>query len=74
MTSDGFFFPLAGAVGRQRALHTKNSGFARATRPWHISTFRSYRILFSIRVLRLPPLILDKVRSYMKIISHDTLR
>jgi superfamily II DNA helicase RecQ len=25
-------------------------------------------------VLRLPPLILDKVRSYMQIISHDTLR
>ena len=25
-------------------------------------------------VLRSPPLILDKVRSYMQIISHDTLR
>ena len=43
------FFRLAGAVGRQRALHTENSGFAHATLPWHISTFRGYRILFSIR-------------------------
>jgi hypothetical protein len=25
-------------------------------------------------VLRSPPLILDMVRSYMQIISHDTLR
>jgi hypothetical protein len=25
-----FFFRLAGAVGRQRALHTENSGFAAA--------------------------------------------
>jgi hypothetical protein len=31
------FFRLAGAVGRQRALHTENSGFAHATLPWHIS-------------------------------------
>jgi hypothetical protein len=36
-------------VGRQRALHTENSGFAHATLLWHISTFRGYRILFSIR-------------------------
>jgi hypothetical protein len=28
----------------------------------------------SMEVLRSPPLILDKVRSYMQIISHDTLR
>ena len=44
------FFRLAGAVGRQRALHTENSGFAHETLPWHISTFRCYRILFSIRI------------------------
>jgi hypothetical protein len=43
------FFRLAGTVGGQRALHTENSGFAHATLPWHISTFRGYRILFSIR-------------------------
>ena len=29
--------------------HTENSGFAHATLPWHISTFRGYQILFSIR-------------------------
>ena len=28
----------------------------------------------SMEVLHSPPLILDKVRSYMQIISHDTLR
>jgi hypothetical protein len=43
------FFRLAGAMGRQRALHTENSRFAHATLPWHISTFRGYRVLFSIR-------------------------
>jgi hypothetical protein len=40
---------LAVAVGRQRAMHTENSGFASATLGQHISTFRGYRILFSIR-------------------------
>jgi hypothetical protein len=44
-----FFFRLARAVGRQRALYTENSGFVHATLPWHISTFRGYQILFSIR-------------------------
>ena len=43
------FFRLAGAVGRQRALHTKNSGFPAATLRRHISTFRGYWILFSIQ-------------------------
>jgi hypothetical protein len=43
------FFQLAGAMGRQRALHTENSGFSAATLRRHISTFRGYRILFSIR-------------------------
>jgi hypothetical protein len=33
----------------QRALHTQNSGFAAATLRRHISTFRGYQILFSIR-------------------------
>jgi hypothetical protein len=41
------FVRLAGAVGRQSALHKENSGFAAPTR--HISTFRGYQILFSIR-------------------------
>ena len=43
------FFRLAAAVGRQRDLHTENSGFAVGTLFRHISTFRGYRILFSIR-------------------------
>jgi hypothetical protein len=44
------FFPQhAGAMGRQRALHTENSGFAAATLRRHISTFRGYQILFSIQ-------------------------
>ena len=29
---------------------------------------------FGKSMLRSPPIILDKVRSYMQIISHDTLR
>jgi hypothetical protein len=45
------FVRLARAVGRQSALHKKNSGFAAATLGRHISTFRGYRILFSIRNL-----------------------
>ena len=40
---------LAGAVGRQSALHKENSGFAAPTLGLHISTFRGYQILFSIR-------------------------
>ena len=40
---------FARAVGRQRAIHTENSGFASSTLGHHISTFRGYRILFSIR-------------------------
>jgi hypothetical protein len=43
------FVRLAGAVGRQSALHKENSGFAALTPGRHISTFRGYRILFSIR-------------------------
>ena len=43
------FFRLAVAVGRRRALHTENSGFASPTLGRHISTFHGYQILFSIR-------------------------
>ena len=43
------FVRLAGAVGRQSALHKENSGFAAPTLGRHISTFRGYRMLFSIR-------------------------
>ena len=43
------FVRLAGAVGRQSALHKENSGFAALTLGRHISTLRGYRILFSIR-------------------------
>ena len=43
------FVGLAGAVGCQSALHKENSGFAAPTLGRHISTFRGYRILFSIR-------------------------
>jgi hypothetical protein len=45
------FARLGGAVGRQSALHKESSGFAAATLRRHISTFRGYRILFSIRNL-----------------------
>ena len=43
------FVRLAGAVGRQSALHKENSGFAAPTLGRHISTFRGYQILFSIQ-------------------------
>jgi hypothetical protein len=43
------FFRLAGAVGRQSALHKENSIFAAPTLGRHISTFCGYQILFSIR-------------------------
>jgi hypothetical protein len=43
------FVRFAGAVGRQSALHKKNSGLTAPTPYRHISTFRGYRILFSIR-------------------------
>ena len=36
------------AVQRQSVLYTENSGFASPTLGQHISTFRGYRILFSI--------------------------
>jgi hypothetical protein len=45
----GGLYGLAVAVGRQRAMHTENSGFASPTLGQHISTFRGYQILFSIR-------------------------
>ena len=40
---------IARAVERQSAIYTENSGFASPTLGQHISTFRGYRILFSIR-------------------------
>ena len=43
------FIRLAGAVGRQSALHQENSGFAASTLGRHIFMFRGYRILLSIR-------------------------
>jgi hypothetical protein len=43
------FVRLAGAVGRQSALHKENSGFAAPTPGQHISTSRGYRILLTIR-------------------------
>ena len=42
-----FFF--ARAMGRQRALHKENNGFASPTLGRHISTFCGNQILFSIR-------------------------
>jgi hypothetical protein len=42
------FVRLTGAVGRQSALHKKNSGFSALTVGRHISTFRGNRILFFI--------------------------
>ena len=43
------FVWLAGAVGRQSALHNENNGFAAPTLGRHISTFCGYQILFSIQ-------------------------
>ena len=43
------FYIIARAVERQSAIYTENSGFASPTLGQHISTFRGYRILFSIR-------------------------
>ena len=43
------FVRLAGAVGRKSALHKENSGLAAPTPGRHISMFRGYQILFSIR-------------------------
>jgi hypothetical protein len=42
------FIRLAGAVGRQSALHKENSGFATPTLGRHISMFRGYQILYTI--------------------------
>jgi hypothetical protein len=43
------FYGFSVAVGRQSAIYTENSGFASPALGQHISTFRGYRILFSIR-------------------------
>ena len=43
------FVRLAGAVGRQSAFHKQNSRFVAPTLGRHISTFRGYQILYSIR-------------------------
>ena len=40
---------IARAVERQSAIYTENSGFASPTLGQHISMFRGYQILFSIR-------------------------
>ena len=47
--SSNAVYGFAVAVRRQRAIHTENSGFASPTLDQHISTFRGYRMLFSIR-------------------------
>jgi hypothetical protein len=64
------FFRLAGAVERQRALHTENSGFVSVTLRRHISTFRGYGILFSIR----KPYINRFTNHFLFIHNHLTLR
>jgi hypothetical protein len=43
------FVRFAGAVRHQSVLHKENSGFVAPTLGRHISTFRGYQILFSIR-------------------------
>ena len=48
LPSNGFY-GFAVAVVRQSAIYTENSGFASPALGRHISTFRGYRILFSIR-------------------------
>jgi hypothetical protein len=72
------FFRLAGVVGCQRALHTENSGFAYATLPWHISTFRGYRILFSIRNPNINPspiifLFIHNHLTQQKVVLHSII-
>ena len=58
------------AVGRQSAIHTENSGFASPTLGQHISTFRGYRILFSIR----KPYINRFINHFLFIHNHLNLR
>jgi hypothetical protein len=43
------FNGLSVAVGRRSAMHMENNGFASPTLGQHISKFRGYQILFSIR-------------------------
>ena len=57
-------------MGRQSALHTENSWFASPTLGRHISTFRGYRILFSIR----NPHIIASPIIFLFIHNHLTLR
>jgi type III secretory pathway component EscT len=68
-------YKVAVAVQRQSVIHTENSGFASPTLGQHISTFRGYRILFSIIN---PYINIGNTNIclfvYMQIISHDTLR
>ena len=68
LSSNGFYrFDVA--VGRQRAIYTENSGFASPTLGQHISTFRGYRILFSIRNIYI-----DSPIIFLFIHNHLTLR
>ena len=58
---------LAGAVGRQSALHKENNGFAAPTLGRHISTFRGYQILFSIRnaYINRSPIIFQFIHNHL---------
>jgi hypothetical protein len=57
-------------MGRQSTLYKENSGFAAATLRRHISMFRGYRILFSIR----NPYINRFTNHFLFIHNHLTLR
>ena len=63
------FVRLVGAVGRQSALHTENSGFAAPTLVRHISTFRGYRILFSIQ----NPFYINRFTNHFSIHSQQNV-
>jgi hypothetical protein len=46
LLSDGFFFDLLEPWDVRELYCTENSGFAHATLPWHISTFRDSDFIF----------------------------
>jgi hypothetical protein len=71
-------YKVAVAVQRQRVIHTENSGFASPTLGQHISTFRGYRILFSIRnpyimTIVLPVLHFEDLCKFSKILSLQSI-
>jgi hypothetical protein len=63
-------FSTCWSRGTSESSTYENSGFAAATLRWHISTFRAYRIVFSIR----NPYINHFTNHFLFIHNHLTLR